>query len=55
MSTIDLANYSKIKKFEGGRGAEEHAVLSSLGRRKSSKSTSFQNCNIELGIRRMNR
>lgn len=41
--------YCKIEKFEQRRGSEEHAVLSSLGGRKASKSICCQKCNRELG------
>lgn len=41
--------YCKIEEFEQGRGSEEHAVLSSLGGRKSSRSICCQKCNTDLG------
>ncbi len=41
--------YCKTEEFEQGRGSEEHAVLSSLGGRKASKSICCQKCNTALG------
>lgn len=41
--------YCRTEEFEQGRGSEEHAVLSSLGGRKSSRSICCQKCNTDLG------
>ena len=41
--------YCMTEQFDQGKGSEEHAVLSSLGGRKSSRSICCQKCNTELG------
>jgi len=41
--------YCNTEEFDQGKGSEEHAVLSSLGGRKSSRSICCQKCNTELG------
>jgi len=41
--------YCKSEEFDQGRGSEEHAVLSSLGGRKASRSICCQKCNTALG------
>ncbi|WP_444886718.1 HNH endonuclease [Microbulbifer sp. JMSA008] len=41
--------YCGIAEFDKGKGSEEHAILSSLGGRKASRSICCQACNGKLG------
>ncbi len=41
--------YCLNETFEQGKGSEEHAILSSLGGRKSSRNVCCSNCNNRLG------
>lgn len=41
--------YCKTEKFKEGKGSEEHAILSSLGGKKTSRNICCEKCNNELG------